>query len=214
MGLRIPSKENSDFAEFIGILLGDGSIGIYECKAGNKIKTQHRVQITLNSVDDRQYIEYVKKLIAELFGIKPNTYWRGGKTFDIRIFNKELVSFLLNDVGLVRAPKKNRAKIPHMYIGSNLEEDIIRGCFDTDGCVVITNNNGVLYPRLEIKLCQSPMQDQIIGMLKRKGFRFGVYQVGSGEVRVQMNGVSQLKKWIKEIGFSNTKHSNKVKKIK
>lgn len=204
----------SKFAEFIGIVLGDGSLGIYRCKSGDKIKTQHRLQITLNSVDDREYIIYVMNLITELFGVVPRTLHRSGKTFDIRVFRKGIVKFLIEDVGLKTAPKKNRAEIPEFYINSSHELDVIRGCFDTDGSVVLTNNNGTLYPRLELKVCKSPMQTQIIDILERNGFRFGVYNVGSGEIRIQLNGKKQLKQWIDKIGFSNPKHYSKVNKIR
>lgn len=214
MGVKIPSKETSRFAEFIGILLGDGSIGVYKCKAGDKIKTQHRLQITLNSVDDKEYIQYVSNLITELFGIIPKTLQRAGKTFDIRVFRRDVIKFLINDVGMKLAPKKHRAEIPKIYINSPYESDVLRGCFDTDGSVVLTNNNGTLYPRLEIKVCSSPMQNQIIDILKRKGFNFGTYQIDADEVRIQLNGKKQLKKWLSEIGFSNPKHLRKAHKIR
>ena len=121
MELKIPSKENPKFAEFIGILLGDGSIGIYKCKAGNKIKTQHKLQITLNSIDDREYVQYVKSLITDLFGIVPKISHRDGKTLDIRTFKKDIIDFLINDVGMKLAPKKHRVEIPRFYIKSKYD---------------------------------------------------------------------------------------------
>jgi hypothetical protein len=90
----------------------------------------------------------------------------------------------------------------------------LRGCFDTDVSLVLTNNNGILYPRLEIKVCQSPMQNQIIKILKMNGFGLGIYNLGSGAVRIQMNGKNQLKKWVNGVGFSNPKHYCKAEKIK
>ena len=94
MEIKYPNIENSKFAEFLGILIGDGSIGIYKCKAYNKIKTQYKLQITLNSIDDKVYIQYVKDLITDLFGIIPRTFNRKGKTYDIRIFKKDIINFL------------------------------------------------------------------------------------------------------------------------
>lgn len=111
MKLKFPSKENTKLAEFVGILLGDGSIGIYKCKSGKEIKTQHRLQISTNSVDDKEYILYLEKIIEELFGIKPNKFFRKGEnTCDVRVFHRDIIKFLLNDIGMVISPKWNRAK--------------------------------------------------------------------------------------------------------
>jgi len=38
---------------------------------------------------------------------------------------------------------------------------------------------------------------------------FGVYEIGKGKVRVQMNGKIELEKWSKQIGFHNVKHQRK-----
>jgi len=49
--------------------------------------------------------------------------------------------------------------------------------------------------------------------LRNYGFRFGVYDIGKGKVRIQMNGVSQLKEWYEIIGFNNPKHKLKAEKF-
>lgn len=210
MNIKFPLKFNSDLAEFIGILLGDGSIGIYKCKAGDKIKIQHKLQITCNSVDDKEYIRYLEVLIEKLFSVKPKKSFREGKTCDLRLFNKEIIIFLLHKIGLELSPKWKRAKIPNRYLRNDLEFDVLRGYFDTDGSVVLANNNGTIYPRLEMKVCPSPMQKQFIDILKRHKFNFGAYDIGKGKVRIQLNGKKQLKRWKDVIGFKNQKHINKV----
>ena len=62
-----------------------------------------------------------------------------------------------------------------------------------------------------MKICPSPMQKQIISILNTYGFNFGVYDIGKGKVRIQLNGKSQLNKWKDRIGFSNKKHIKKLK---
>lgn len=64
-----------------------------------------------------------------------------------------------------------------------------------------------------MKVCPSPMQNQFIDILRRRRFRFGVYNIEKGEVRIQMNGKEQLYKWFSEVGFSNDKHILKMNKI-
>lgn len=213
MELKFPQKESSDLAELIGILLGDGSIGIYQCKERERSHTQHKLQITCNKVDDADYIKYIENLLLKLFGAKPKISYRDKKTCDLRMFDRRIIRFLINEIGMELSPKWNRAKIPNFYLNNDLELKVLRGYFDTDGSVVVTNNNGTVYPRLEMKVCPSIMQTQFIEILNRLGFNFGVYQIGKGKVRIQMNGKKQLSKWVKEIGFSNTKHVLKANKF-
>src|SRR3989338_3777370 len=163
--MNFPYIFNNKFAEFVGILLGDGSIGIYG--------TQHRVKITINSVDDLEYAHYVSNLIDSLFEVSPLMRFRKNEqTLDILLFNKGLVNFLTQNVGLRTAPKFERATIPNGFLNTDLELFVLRGLFDTDGCVVITNNNGTIYPRLELKIIKSPMRQQVVDILRRNGFRF------------------------------------------
>ena len=201
--MKFPKKNNCKIAELIGILLGDGSISIKE----------YRVQVTLHK-NEINYAIYISRLFIELFNLKPKIRFRKNENaLDIRVFSKEFVNFLLNEIGLVPAPKWNRAVIPNYYIGSRLDKYILRGYFDTDGSIVITNNNGTIYPRLEMKVCPSPMKDSLIKILNRRKFRFGVYSIENNRTRIQMNGYSQLLKWIREIGIKNTNQSNKIKNL-
>ena len=132
-------------------------------------------------------------------------------TAELFVFNKEFTNFLTCKVGLEFSPKWNRAKIPYKFLSDKSHLKVLRGYFDTDGCLVRTNNNGSLYPRLEMKISPSPMQDQFIDILNKYGFSFGVYGIGKGKVRIQMNGKNQLKKWRDLIGFGNIKHERKSK---
>jgi len=43
--------------------------------------------------------------------------------------------------------------------------------------LVLTDNNGTLYPRLEIKISECPMQDQIINLLEKKDTTLGLRTV-------------------------------------
>jgi hypothetical protein len=209
-----PKKDDPRVAELVGILLGDGSIGVYHCKRKNGGQSEQcKVQITCNSKDDREYIEYMEKLIFELFGEHPKISYRDTYTCDLRLFRREILEFLVNEIGMELSPKRNRAKIPQYYLENDFELDVLRGYFDTDGSLVIANNNGTTYPRLEMKVCPSPMQKQFCDILERNGFKFGFYQIGNGEVRIQMNGKKPLAKWLNKVGFSNPKHARKVKRI-
>jgi hypothetical protein len=212
--VRLPSIDTHELAELVGTILGDGSIGIYECESKNKIKIQYKFQITCHSEDDIEYLYYIKGLFKKLFDVELHQSFRKNeKACDLRIFRREIITFFINSLSMDLAPKWNKSKIPHFYINSNFEVGVLRGYFDTDGSVVITNNNGTIYPRLEMKICPSPMQNQFIKILNNLGFKFGVYQIGNGEIRIQINGKNEFLKWVQKIGFRNPKHIIKVKKI-
>lgn len=207
-----PELENPRLAEFVGILLGDGCIGEYVCSSGENVKTQRYVKVTLSG-EEKEYAKHVEKLYSELFEVKPVTYRKKHENvIEVRSFRNDIFRFLTKEVGLKTAPKWQRAKIPEK-LQSRHKKDILRGLFDTDGCLVLTDNNGTLYPRLEIKISPSPMQQQVQKILRDLDFNFGSYQIGKGKTRIQMNGKKQLEKWLNEIGFNNQRHLNKLKKL-
>ena len=185
-----------DLAEFIGIMLGDGYF------------SDNRLKVSFNSVTDLEYIYYVKKLMLGLFNENAILKFRKEEnTAELYLFKRSILK-TLNDNGLIKSPKWQRAIIPTSFLKFDLA--VLRGYFDTDGCVVITDNNGTIYPRLEMKICPSPMQEQFIRILGKYQFNFGVYNIGKGEVRIQLNGEKQLDKWLNLVGFSNKKHLDKV----
>lgn len=209
--MKYPELQNKKLAEFTGIMLGDGSIGEYECKKGDgTTNTQRSIKITISS-GEKEYKEYILNLVEELFGIEMNVWNRKDEnTVEIRCYRKNLFDFLTRDLNLRTSPKWDRASIPEIYLENDLETEVLRGYFDTDGSVALTNNNGNLYPRLEMKISPSPMQSQFKDILDRSNLRFGCYDIGKGKVRIQMNGKTQLQTWIKDIGFANRKHLNKA----
>ena len=192
---------NAELAEFVGILLGDGSIAA---------RNQYRVQITLNK-NEIEYANHVIRIIKNLFTVKTLLKFRKTENaLDIHVFSKRFVGFLTNEVGMMHSPKWNRAIIPEVFLNNKLERFVLRGYFDTDGSVVITNNNGTIYPRLEMKICPSPMRDSFIQILERMNFRFGAYKISNNRTRIQINGRGQLEKWIKEVGIKNPNYLRKV----
>lgn len=213
--MEYPDLENPVLAEFVGILLGDGMIGRYECNRGNgTYSIQHCVKVTLSS-EETGYQDYIEDMFSNLFGIKPSSGKRKNEhTYDIRCFRKKLFNFFVEEIGLKISPKWEKAEIPEIFLSQeNLAKRVLRGYFDTDGSVVLTDNNGTLYPRLEMKICPSPMQNQITGILDDLDFCYGAYEIGKGKIRVQMNGKTQLAKFKNEVGINNPKHISKAEKV-
>lgn len=127
-------EESEDLAEITGIILGDGNI-LY--KEGYK----HRLRISSNKTDEKEYREYTKKLMEKLFNIEPKSYDRKNKNAtDLVINNKEKVKELI-EKGLKSGNKvKNQVNVPEwVKKNENFKISCLRGLFDTDGSVYLRN---------------------------------------------------------------------------
>ncbi len=196
------------FSEFIGILLGDGSLSYYKTKNKEKIKEYYRLKITLDS-RETDYSEHIKNLFSTLFNIDLIDKTRKNEnTRDLFCFKRNLIRFLVKKYGLVYSPKWLRAKVPDGCI-SHMSH-VIKGYFDTDGCVVKTKNNGKDYFRLEMKISPSPMQNQFVDFFNNSNFNARIVKLDRGKIKLQLNGKIQLEKWLCQIGFNNTRHLKKV----
>ena len=198
--------DNRLLAEFIGIMLGDGSLNIYP----GRTRTYRRLKITLNATKDAAYAQYIAGMIKKLFSVDASIQRRSYEknTLDVFVFDKDVIELLTGRIGLRTSPKWNQAEIPKRFLKPSLARLVVRGYFDTDGCIAVVNNNGTVYPRLEMKVCPSPMQAQFFKILRNERFQFGAYEIGKGKVRIQMNGVDMLRKWNTTIGFSNERNSS------
>ena len=90
---------------------------------------------------------------------------------------------------------------------------LLKGLFDTDGSVTVFNNNGTIYPRIEIKICPSPAQKQFIEILESLGFSYRVQNLDKGKVRIRVSGVKELKKWFEVVGSSNPVYLERTKQF-
>ena len=104
-------------------------------------------------------------------------------------------------------------EIPKKYRKGKLGLLVLKGIFDTDGCLSIFNNNGILYPRIEIRLCPSPAQSQIKKIFDEFNFKYKIQELEKGKTRIRLSGKNELKKWFDLIGSSNPIHIKKSKKF-
>ncbi len=200
-------------AEFIGIMIGDGSIGIYNCKAGNRIKKHRVVKVSLDSRNE-QYTNHVANIMKEVLGIEPKIHYKKNEhAVDICIYKKGVFKHVTEKIGLKKSPKWNTMKIPKKQMNCLLSCFVLRGLFDTDGCLSIFNNNGILYPRIEIKMCPSPAQKQVSEILNNLKIRHTIQNLEKGKTRIRISGKEELGKWFNFIGSSNIIHIEKAEKI-
>jgi len=200
-------------AEFVGIMLGDGSIGIYNYKSENRLRIQHQLKVTLDS-RNKDYICYVSNLMEEVLGIAPKIFFKAHENAaDIRIFNKEKVLYALNCLGLKISPKLNNMKIPKNCLKKKLDLFVLKGLFDTDGSITIFRNNGIIYPRIEIRVCPSPAQEQVLNILKKHKFNYRIQRLDKGHIKIRLSGKKELKNWFDKVGSSNNRHIRRANKF-
>ncbi len=208
MGLKKPNKE---LALIFGILAGDG------CISG--ISKRYNVSVTCNIHDDEPFIKDVVIPLITKIREKETKYLKRAKygKIEINFSDKEFFN-LIRNIGFP-VGKKEGLKIPKIF-PEKLHKHIIAGYFSTDGCIVLTNNNGIIYPRIEIQSKSFDILEQTKNFLVNGGMKGYVYRMDrkydSGEERImyrmQFNGLDNLIKFRDLIGFINPKHEEKFKK--
>lgn len=116
----LPQK-SKDLAEFIGIMLGDGSVSKYFSR------------ISLNSIADRNYVDYVTALAKKLFGKRAVTiiHEKKIKMINVQISSIVVARFLKN-MGLISYGKT----IPSWILNSKVyRKACLKGLFDTEGSI-------------------------------------------------------------------------------
>jgi len=197
-------RKSRELAEFIGIMLGDGG---FTAKA-------KQIQITLNNIDDKEYINFVCGLTNKLFGRKPSVFkCKNAVASKISISSVSLVDYLVK-LGLKIGNKiKLQVDIPD-WIKNNMLYSIacVRGLVDTDGCVFnhryYVNNKFYNYKKLAFTTYSQPMRKSVYKILKSIGLnpRLSSYR----DIRIDSRKDMEI--YFNVVGSNNTKHLNKYYK--
>ncbi len=68
-GVIIPNKQSLKLAELIGIMVGDGHVGIYQ----RPKKDHHRYDLNITgNIKDENHMDFVNELFLDLFNVKLN----------------------------------------------------------------------------------------------------------------------------------------------
>lgn len=125
---------NKLFAEFIGLMIGDGCLSI----SGR----DHRIYIAGHKMDDKEYHEtFTKPLFKKLF-LKDVIieYRKQENTLFIRVCDKKLLLYLSKYLPIGR--KYDHLSIPPEIIkNKNYLFSFIRGFIDTDGCLIFSKQH-------------------------------------------------------------------------
>lgn len=194
-------KESVELAEFFGIALGDGGL------------TKSQLTIYLNSEIDKDYAQYVARLILELFKIQPKIYkHHKHKMLKVSVSGVNLVKYLTLK-GLSTGNKvRLQVGVPE-WIWSDPEyiKACLRGLIDTDGSFILhryqVNGREYAYPRISFSNRSEPILDFVNEGLKKLGF----HPKRSYNFEVALFNQAEVKQYLRDIGVSNYKPA--VKKI-
>ncbi len=193
--------------EFLGIIIGDGCLLYYP---------RHRIyglEITGNATEEIDYYEKISNFIIKEWGLVPRVFIRKmplGQGLKLVVYNRKLADLLLS-LGITPA-KTYTTTIPKFLLEWRKSKFILRGIFETDGCLYFSKSrtriNYPSYPRLEIKTASPKLADQLLILLRNHGFNAHSHQNSSTRV-IYLSGKRMLEKWVKEIGFNSNKNRTK-----
>lgn len=206
--IKIPS-DSKRLAEFFGIMLGDGNSHrtcFYKSRINKRGTYMIRIVGDINS-GKNYLLNYVKPLIEDLFNIavKKGIY-KGTNAMYLTCHSVQLIDFL-EKKGFKPGNKiKNQLEIPN-WIKNNKKYLIscLRGLYDTDGSVYkLTNQNShqICFTNVNIRL----MNDVRDSLLK-----LGINCSKISNKDLYITKKSELRKFLKLVGFINDKHIKKIK---
>lgn len=200
--IKIP-RLSKNLAEFTGILIGDGGI------------TQSQVTVSTNSVEDRKYGYFIKKLIKQLFYVNASIYFINSRTvMIIAVSRKKLVEFCNKKLGLKIGNKLKQGLDIPAWVKDNLEFEkaCIRGIMDTDGCV-FTERHKIKdkfynYKRLNITSASPALIKSVFDIFYKLGLNPRIRH----NRQVQIEDKDNIEKYFNIIGTHNPKHLKRYHK--
>lgn len=223
--VKLPKILTTELAELMGILTGDGHIGIYKgrTKYGNYV--HYEIKFAGHWLDDREYYENaVNILFQKLFNTKLKVRNHNGKgnMLDAVIHSKAISSFIRNILKLPWGNKVSRIEIPK-YIRnstSDIKSAFLRGLADTDFSLTFKKKHKKhhYYPVISVSFKSRKIIEQITNILDEFNISCHVqyddiYHDKRGFIsighKIYIYGKMNLEKWMGLIGFNNPKHLTK-----
>lgn len=198
-------KDSKELAEFYGIMLGDGNLTKIK---GYKIGT-YMIRIVGDLKKDEEYLlKYVKPLIKKLFGIEVrNGNFKQTNAMFIESHGIKLVEFL-ETKGFKPGNKiKNKLGLPD-WIKRNPSflKRCLRGLYDTDGSAYKLGNQN----SYQINFCN--YNKRLLKEVRKALISLSIFpsKITKG-TEINITKKSELRRFLNIVGFSNSKHLNKVK---
>lgn len=206
--IKMPS-DSEELAEFYGIMLGDGNshkTNYYNSRYDKR--GTYMIRIVGDSNLDNNYLtNYVKPLIEKLFLVNVRQgIFKNSNAMFIEVHGCELIDFL-EKKGFVSGNKiKNKLRIPFWIRNNNkLLQKCLRGLYDTDGSVYkLTNQNS-------FQFCFTNANVSLLKDVRNSLLKLGINCSKISNKDLYITKKSELRKFLKLIGFNNDRHLKKIK---
>lgn len=201
--------ESEELAELFGAIIGDGHIS--KIKIGKKIRC-YSIVIAGDSRNDKDYLlNYIPSLFSKLFGESGSiNYSKDKNVMYAKIFGKRIIEFI-ESKGILSGNKKNNAQtIPNWILNnSKYLKACLKGLIDTDGCIYyISKNNRNL--RISFTSYIPKLLNDVRDSFIKLGFHPSKIIVNKN---ICLSRKEDIKKFMKEIGFSNDKHLKRFQNL-
>jgi len=190
----IPNTNSIDFAEFYGILLGDGCI----------YSNLNTFCISSDGLLDAPYVtDYVAPLVSKLFGRKPAVYYSKFERSIKCVFNSRLITNFLVEFGFPFGKKLlGKAVIPVKFFKNlDLLKSCIRGLVDTDGSLCPHPNSKIM---LNLTTEIPTLWEDCLHAFIDLGLN-----PSSSKGQIYLYGHEKVEKYFEKVGSSNMKHISK-----
>lgn len=196
---RQPDLTAPDLWEFFGAMLGDGCLSKYH--VNDRKSARYCMLITGNSKFDEEYFEHLRSLVKRLFGLNPSIL-KEKRANVLRFVIQSRAAFeVLESMGYP-VGRKTDLGLPAKVLSLPWEckKVVIRGLFDTDGCIFARKDEGYRYPYVMITSAHDKLRRQLVEMLRERDYP--AYIHGDD---VLVRGAANLRMWMSDIGSRNPK---------
>lgn len=211
--LKTPLSRAPDekLAEFVGAVLGDGHLSSHKKKRGSRHVGTYQIVIAGDLEKEEDYhLNYLKPLVKEIFGLEAKEKLRNNTSRKERFLvlsSKEVVDLFFS-MGLKSGNKiRNQSTIPEwIYEKEIFLKSCLRGLIDTDGSIHRMSNKNPASLRINFTNHNNALLEDV-----RKSFKILGYhpcKIINGRT-FYLSRKEEIKKYIKEINFSNKKHKNR-----
>ncbi len=201
---------NDELAYFIGLFIGDGFT--------NKYHQYYLIQFIGHKKEKQFYETTFSNYCKKLFQINPKIREEKlGNVIRINLYSVALFNLITKRFQISAGRKSRTVLIPKEILNSDpaIIKSCIRGLYDAEGCVffdkrVFYKNP---YPRIDLHMNNLELLKQVYAILNKFEIKCSLGTTGKN-LRVIIYGEDQVKKFVKEIGFSNSKHLERLEKSK
>lgn len=196
----IINKTSVELAEVAGIILGDGAI------------TNNHLRVTVSSIVDKPYADFIKKLFYRVFGEEPKLFKQKDKNALALTINGVGMAEELERWGFKRGDKVRQQVDSPGWVWQNLEfqKAYVRGLMDTDGGCYFHKHksNGLFYRNFGMCFTNQslPLINSMVKVLTSLNIKFSLAKINT---RIYIYSFTEIKKYFDLIGSHNQKNWDK-----